>query len=188
MFVVVLSQSSSEVRAVDESVAQQKVDAMAENNAISNGECREKGSEAQVTILASIQFFNEQICMKVIEIVCYVQSSCSKPDMDTETETTGHIQDLLQPNWDKSPPRVDQASDEDPAHIKSCKQGIDLIGAFDDYLKCNDLNSSSNTSPNKVDSAPALDLSLTRSYPSSMLNLFADKHRLNHSDGSAFTP
>ncbi|XP_019179827.1 PREDICTED: two-component response regulator-like APRR5 [Ipomoea nil] len=134
--------------------------AMAENNDISNGECREKGSEDQ--------------------------SSCSKPDIDTEGEITEQIQDLLQPNWDRSLPIVDQASDED---IKSCEQGIDLIGAFDDYLNCNHINPSSNTSPNKVDSAaPELDLSLTRTHPSSMLNQFVDKHRLNHSDGSAFTP
>nr|GMC68318.1 two-component response regulator-like APRR5 [Ipomoea batatas] len=135
--------------------------AMVENNDISNGECREKGSEDQ--------------------------SCCSKPDIDSEREMTEHIQDLLQPNWDRSLPIVDQASDED---IESCKQGIDLIGAFDDYLNCNHINPSPNTSPNKqVDSAsPELDLSLTRTHPTSMLNQFVDNHRLNHSDGSAFTP
>ncbi|KAM7268309.1 hypothetical protein ACFE04_010475 [Oxalis oulophora] len=73
----------------DESVGQQKVEATAENNAASdhssgsmrcvlrNKDSFEKGSDAQ--------------------------SSCTKPDMETESETVEFMQDLSQAAWKKSP-------------------------------------------------------------------------------------
>ncbi|XP_022890419.1 two-component response regulator-like APRR5 isoform X2 [Olea europaea var. sylvestris] len=75
----------SGLRAPDESIAQQKVEATAENNAVSNyssgymaciqmnRECIEKGSDAQ--------------------------SSCTKPEVDIEGADTGHVQGLSQKKW-----------------------------------------------------------------------------------------
>ncbi|GMP70745.1 hypothetical protein CsSME_00029464 [Camellia sinensis var. sinensis] len=73
----------------DDSVAQEKVEATAENNATSNHssgymacvqrnrECIEKGSDAQ--------------------------SSCTKPDSEAERVYTQNVQDLSLPKWSKSP-------------------------------------------------------------------------------------
>lgn len=81
---------------------------------------------------------------------------------------------------------IGQTSDEHPG--PPTKQAIDLIGAFDNYLKCNFKSSGSDTRINKGDSCPLLDLSLTRSHPSGSVNQFTnEKRRLNHSDASAFT-
>lgn len=81
---------------------------------------------------------------------------------------------------------IDQTSDENPGPLT--KQAIDLIGAFDNYLKCNFKSSGSNVRTNKADSSTQLDLSLTRPHPSGSVNQFTnEKHRLNHSDASAFT-
>ncbi|OIT04716.1 PREDICTED: two-component response regulator-like APRR9 [Nicotiana attenuata] len=208
---------------LDESVAQQKVEATAENNASSNHssgykacvqrnrECIEKGSDAQ--------------------------SSCTKPELENERENTEDLQESIQPNRTASLPNgadlrkelfleannrlimsvndagapledantmtrgedtssddnwghvrtIDQTSDENPGPLT--KQAIDLIGAFDNYLKCNFKSSGSNVRTNKADSSsPQLDLSLTRPHQSGSVNQFTnEKQRLNHSDASAFT-
>ncbi|KAG5617368.1 hypothetical protein H5410_017192 [Solanum commersonii] len=214
--------SGSSQGPVAESVAQQKVEVTAENNACSNHssgykacvqrnrECIEKGSDAQ--------------------------SSCTKPELENEEENAENLPESVQPNRDASPPnaadlvkellheannrlrisendarapitdanamtrgedinsddnwghrhKIGQTSDE---HLgPRTKQAIDLIGAFDNYLKCNSKSSGSDTRINKGDSSPLLDLSLTRSYPSGSVNQFTnEKRRLNHSDASAFT-
>lgn len=207
---------------LEESVAQQKVEATAENNACSNHssgykacvqrnrECIEKGSDAQ--------------------------SSCTKPELENEEENAVDLPESLQPKKNSSLPNaadlekelfneannrlivsenearapitdanamtrgkdincddnwghgrtIGQTSDEHPG--PPTKQAIDLIGAFDNYLKCNLKSSGSDTRLNKGDSSPLLDLSLTRSHPSGSVNQFTnEKHRLNHSDASAFT-
>lgn len=214
--------SGSSQGPLDESVAQQKVEATAENNACSNHssgykacvqrnrECIEKGSDAQ--------------------------SSCTKPELENEEENAEDLPESIQPNRNASLPNaahlekelfyeankrlrmsendarapikdanamtrgedinsddnwghvrtIDQTSDENPG--PPTKQAIDLIGAFDNYLKCNSKSSVSNTRTNKGDSSPLLDLSLTRSHPSGSVNQFTnEKRRLNHSDASAFT-
>ena len=70
----------------------------------------------------------------------------------------------------------------------SAREAIDLIGAFDNYLKCTDGSIGSNAGTNKFDLLPQLDLSLRRSLPSVSVNQIADeRHRLNHSDASAFS-
>nr|GLL38849.1 two-component response regulator-like APRR5 [Ipomoea trifida] len=208
----------------DESMAQLKVEATAENNGFSNHssgykaciernrECIEKGSDAQ--------------------------SSCTKPEMETGEENTKHIQEFGQPDWNKPRPAdadtqkeeqhrdastkmrnpsdqvegtgynaatvasgedrssnencchlqvIGQASDEDPVIMNSCKRAIDLIGTFDNHGICTYVSGSNISANNKVDSPPPLELSLTR-YPSGSVNQFPDeKHKLNHSDASAFT-
>ncbi|XP_006347516.1 two-component response regulator-like APRR5 [Solanum tuberosum] len=214
--------SGSSQGPVAESVAQQKVEVTAENNACSNHssgykacvqrnrECIEKGSDAQ--------------------------SSCTKPELENEEENAENLPESVQPNRDASPPNaadlvkellheannrlrisendarapitdanamttgedinsddswghgrtIGQTSDEHPG--PPTKQAIDLIGAFDNYLKCNSKSSGSDTRINKGDSSPLLDLSLTRSHPSGSVNQFTnEKRRLNHSDASAFT-
>lgn len=210
----------------DESVAQQKVEATAENNAISNyssdymaciqknRECFEKGSDAQ--------------------------SSCTKPEQDTEGAEMECMQGLSHPQWSKpgnldiekregcdtaskivqaaddGAERSQDASGKDPGRMcrgedlnsgghkeryhltghsceinngkDSAREAIDLIGAFDNYLKCTDRSSGSNAGTNKVDLLPQLDLSLRRSLPSGSVNQIADeRQRLNHSDASAFS-
>lgn len=82
---------------------------------------------------------------------------------------------------------IGQASDEDPAFMKSSKHAIDLIGTFDNHGICTYIPGSNISANNKVDSPPPLELSLRR-YPSGSVNQFPDeKHKLNHSDASAFT-
>ncbi|XP_071929283.1 two-component response regulator-like APRR5 [Coffea arabica] len=208
----------------DESVAQQKVEATAENNAVSNyssdymaciqknRECFEKGSDAQ--------------------------SSCTKPEQDTEGAEMECMQGLSHPQWSKqSNLNIEQQEGCDNASKKvqvsdngtegsqeasgkdrgkmawgedlnsgvhweryhvtyhgrdnvkdSAREAIDLIGAFDNYLKCTDRSIGSNAGTNKFDLLPQLDLSLRRSLPSVSVNQIADeRHRLNHSDASAFS-
>ncbi|CAN4089459.1 unnamed protein product [Withania somnifera] len=216
------SASCSSQGPLDESVAQQKVEATAENNACSNHssgykacvqrnrECIEKGSDAQ--------------------------SSCRKPELENEEENAEDLPESIQLNRNASLPKaadlektqffeannrmrmsendarapikdakamtrgedinsddswghgrtIGQTSDENPGPPN--KQAIDLIGAFDNYLKCNFKSSGYDIRINKSDSSPLLDLSLTRSHPSGSVNRFTnEKHRLNHSDASAFT-
>ncbi|KAM3319689.1 two-component response regulator-like APRR5 [Capsicum chacoense] len=216
------SASGSSQGPLDESVAQPKVEATAENNACSNHssgykacvqrnrECIEKGSDAQ--------------------------SSCTKPELENEEENAEDFPESTQPNRNASLPNaaelekellykasnrlrmsendarapikdanamvrgedinsddnwghsrtIGQTSDENPG--PPTKQAIDLIGAFDNYLKCNFKSSGSDTRINKGDSSPLLDLSLTRSHPCGSVNQFTnEKRRLNHSDASAFT-
>ncbi|KAL3521715.1 hypothetical protein ACH5RR_019864 [Cinchona calisaya] len=72
--------------------------------------------------------------------------------------------------------------------MASAREAIDLIGAFDNYLKCSNRSRDSNAGTNKVDLLPQLDLSLRRSLPIGSVNQVTDeKHRLNHSDASAFS-
>ncbi|KAL3524472.1 hypothetical protein ACH5RR_017306 [Cinchona calisaya] len=72
--------------------------------------------------------------------------------------------------------------------IDSAREAIDLIGAFDNYLNCANRSGGPNTGTNKVDVLPQLDLSLRRSLPSVSVNQVTDKrHKLNHSDASAFS-
>lgn len=155
----------------EESVVQPKVEATAENDAFSNHssgfegciernrECIEKGSDAQ--------------------------SSCTKPEIQEPHPIDLDVQ-LRDPDN-----QVEVASGEDrssyEARMASSKQAMSLIGSFDNYTKCNYI-SGSTVGENKVaSSSPPLELSLKR-YPSGSVNQFPDeKHRLKHSDVSAFT-
>ncbi|CAI9774212.1 unnamed protein product [Fraxinus pennsylvanica] len=214
----------------DESIAQQKVEATAENNAVSNyssgymaciqmnRECIEKGSDAQ--------------------------SSCTKPEADIEGADTGHIQGFSQNKWKTSRSNdinisiqernqvgnrfvlpdhdgqgtqaaasigndtihkedktsgdcwgrlnvIGQTPESDHVLLNSSRDAIDLIGAFDNYLKgtCKSFNFS--TGGNKNDLlplSPLLDLSLRRSDPSCSVNQVTDERpKLIHSDASAFS-
>lgn len=68
------------------------------------------------------------------------------------------------------------------------REAIDLIGALSNYCKGNLDSPASNTSTNKFDIFPMLDLSLRRSHPSGSVNQVNDEtRRLNHSDASAFS-
>ncbi|KAK4480540.1 hypothetical protein RD792_013617 [Penstemon davidsonii] len=141
-----------------ESIAQQKVEATAENNALSNHssgymaciqrnrECIEKGSDAQ--------------------------SSCTKPELEIEgakcltndTNTEAHDNRVLE---------------------SSSREAIDLIGSFDKNLKSS-FGSFANVSTNRFDILPVLDLSLRgSSYPTSSVN--DERDMLNLSNASAFS-
>nr|GMC98637.1 two-component response regulator-like APRR5 [Ipomoea batatas] len=128
------------------------------------------------------------------------ENSCVKLEMEIGGENTEHLEESEQRFQGSSLPihpqkqeqedhnqigdgdvNVNDDEDEDDlAYLKSSKQAIDLIGAFDNSPKCDYRSSCSKDSADKVESLPPLDLSLTR-YPSGSLN------RLNHSDASAFT-
>ncbi|KAG8390458.1 hypothetical protein BUALT_Bualt01G0085400 [Buddleja alternifolia] len=71
----------------------------------------------------------------------------------------------------------------------SSREAIDLIGAFDNYLKGNFGSSASNACTNRFDILPQLDLSLRRSHHlSGSVNQVNDEtRRLKHSDASAFS-
>ncbi|KAL8234197.1 hypothetical protein R6Q59_020297 [Mikania micrantha] len=174
----------------EESDAQQKVEATAENNATSNRssgymacikrnrECIEKGSDAQ--------------------------SSCTKPDMEPDEPPMDHT-DSEQANQLGSEPnepegnttKADTSGQEknmaidvrwEHVNVVTGREAIDLIGSFDSYPKTS-YKSSFNCGENKVDHpSPLLDLSLRRSHPCSSVNQFSDdRHRLKQSDVSAFS-
>ena len=68
------------------------------------------------------------------------------------------------------------------------REAIDLIGAFSNCCKGTLASPASNTSTNKFDILPLLDLSLRRSHPSGSVNQVNDEtRRINHSDASAFS-
>ncbi|XP_009605296.1 two-component response regulator-like APRR5 [Nicotiana tomentosiformis] len=207
---------------LDESVAQQKIEATAENNACSshssgynacvqiNRECIEKGSDAQSSctkpelenegentedLLESTQpnrnvslpngaDLGKELCLESSNRLRMSENDAGAPLKDANTMTRG--EDInCDDNWGHVR-TIDQTSDENPVPLT--KQAIDLIGAFDNYLKCNFKSSCSNVRTNKADSSTQLDLSLTRPHPSGSVNQFTnEKHRLNHSDASAFT-
>ncbi|XP_073297702.1 two-component response regulator-like APRR5 [Primulina huaijiensis] len=201
-----LSSAANEVP--DESVAQQKVEATAENKANSNHssdfvvciqrnrECIDKGSDAQ--------------------------SSCTKPESDAEKTDIEHghcpprtinlqlsndlntskheechrqslkTQRLNNESGGNELTRTEQANVnvQNPKNNlvleNFSREAIDLIGAFDDYGKGNFGSSGSNVSGNKYDSLSLLDLSLKSVNPSGPVNQINEEHRLNHSDASAF--
>ncbi|XP_073035608.1 LOW QUALITY PROTEIN: two-component response regulator-like APRR5 [Primulina eburnea] len=196
--------SSAGNEAPDDSVAQQKVEATAENKANSNHssgfiacvqrnrECIDKGSDAQ--------------------------SSCTKPEVDAEKTDIEHghyhpqminlqfSDDLNTPKHEechgqslKTQRHNNEGGDKvitgmEQANVNVQKfennnfsrEAIDLIGAFDNYGKGIFGSSASNVTANKYDSLSHLDLSLRRVNPSGPVNQVNEEHRLNHSDASAF--
>ncbi|PWA97128.1 CCT domain, CheY-like superfamily [Artemisia annua] len=179
----------------EENDLQQKVEATAENNATSNRssgymdcikrnrECIEKGSDAQ--------------------------SSCTKPDMEPEGPPMEQLKDTMDYQLTTQPIeaednviKVDTIGQEKNAGIdfrwenvnvivdadNTSREAIDLIGSFDSYPKAS-YKSSLNYGTTKVDHpSPMLDLSLRRCHPSSSVNQFSDdRHRVKHSDVSAFS-
>ncbi|GAA0164390.1 winged helix/forkhead transcription factor [Lithospermum erythrorhizon] len=208
----------------DESVAQPKVEATAENNATSNHSSGYK---------VCLQSTDERIDKR-----SDAQSSCTKPEMDAEeAECT---QELPQPkgikcvSGDKNVKRhevtcvsknlqtqeghligpqvatrydceTSKTEDENvndqwkqrnfvsqPPDSHACaspsREAIDLIGAFNNYLKCSYGSPTPNIGTTNIDSSPLLDLSLRRSNPSGSVNQGLDERpRLNHSDASAFS-
>ncbi|XAR71576.1 hypothetical protein NMG60_11017916 [Bertholletia excelsa] len=196
----------------NESVAQQNVEATAENNTTSNHssgymssiernkECIEKGSDEQ--------------------------SSCTMPGVEVKKVSTEHMQDLLQQNWSRSRSSdmkmnrneeclishgnllmherglvvdsckddnamtrgekvniISEACDNNQTFVNSSIEAIDFIGTFGNSPKCDD-----NHNTNQVDSSPLLDLSLRGSHPSDSVNQVGERRTtLNHSDASAFS-
>ncbi|XP_022844535.1 two-component response regulator-like APRR5 isoform X2 [Olea europaea var. sylvestris] len=82
---------------------------------------------------------------------------------------------------------INEASENNRVPVNSCST-IDLIGAFDNYLKGTFRGSASNGSTSKIDLLPLLDLSLRRYHPNGSVNhANDDRPILNHSDASAFS-
>ncbi|XP_055827247.1 two-component response regulator-like APRR5 [Solanum dulcamara] len=210
--------SGSSQGPLDENVAQQKVEATAENNACSNHssgykacvqrnrECIEKGSDAQSSCtkpelenakdlpesiqpnrnasLPNAAELENQLFYEANYRLRMSENDARAPIIDANAMTGGKDTNS-DDNWGHGR-TIGLTSDEHPG--PPTKQAIDLIGAFDNYLKCNFKSSGSDTRINKGDSCPLLDLSLTRSHPSGSVNQFTnEKRRLNHSDASAFT-
>ncbi|KAL3630751.1 hypothetical protein CASFOL_023735 [Castilleja foliolosa] len=174
----------------DESV-QEKDETTAENNDISNHssdflsfiqknkECAEKRSSAQ--------------------------SSCTKPESESEGEnaendnclsqpksTTCVSDDVYIPTQEEYHQEMHAVVDIDAENTRvlesSSREAIDLIGNFDNF-KGTFGSSDSNVSANKFDALPFLDLSLRRPHMSGLVNQVNDDEqpRLNHSDASAFS-
>ncbi|CAI9762525.1 unnamed protein product [Fraxinus pennsylvanica] len=222
--------SSGDIGLPDDSIEQRKTEATAENNAVSNNsggstahiqrnrECIEKGSDSQ--------------------------SSCTKPELETEGADVEHLQGLTQPKRiknlsnDKNVPTegeyhqenknllmadadtgemgsqavacvdanavtrgedrdyedhldhvnvISEASENNHVPVNSCST-IDLMGAFDSYLKGTFRSLASNASTSKIDFLPLLDLSLRIYHPNGFVNQANDDRPiLNHSDASAFS-
>ncbi|KZV43114.1 hypothetical protein F511_04506 [Dorcoceras hygrometricum] len=201
----------------DESVAQQKVEATAENNATSN--------DHSSGYMDHIQRNRDSIQKE-----SDAQSSCTKPELEDEgapdieharfpsQQTNGKClpEDInihLGPNDDRTggilniqlEAETNIASDHDVTSGQdrmsedhnsennrirgnSSTEAIDLIGAFGNYLKGEFGCYASHSSANKFDISPVLDLSLRRTNHSGSVNQVSDeKQRLNHSDASAFS-
>ena len=87
---------------------------------------------------------------------------------------------------DRTVTREDKSCDHNQEQTEIfLREAIDLIGTFDNHLKGTLATAASVSSANKLDILPMLDLSLRRSHPVSQVN--DDRHRLNHSDASAFS-
>ncbi|EYU19697.1 hypothetical protein MIMGU_mgv1a003461mg [Erythranthe guttata] len=170
----------------EETGAQQKLEATAENNDISNNsshymtcikknkECIEKGSDTQ--------------------------SSCTRPELDNKGADTEKAVANVDANCgttqgqDKNSDDVIGRDSEKnnsrdvPESSSRGGEAIDLLGAFDNYLKGNFGNTASIDGTNKFDNTPVLDLSLRRSHPSGSVNQVNDEtRRLKQSDASAFS-
>lgn len=97
-------------------------------------------------------------------------------------------EDLTSNNHFKQFLSIGQACESNGVLVNASKEAIDLIGAFDNYLKCSKENAGSNTGVDKVESLPLLDLSLKRSHHSGSVNQVTDdRPALIHSDASAFS-
>ncbi|XP_057786195.1 two-component response regulator-like APRR5 [Salvia miltiorrhiza] len=197
----------------DESVAQEKDEATAENNATSNH------SSGYMSCIQR----NKEGIEKGID----AQSSCTKPGSEIEEEDIEHVHDPSKPESVKclsdgvSTPGQEEChqqnskkrardsetqglqevakSDADYAATqedKGCdhneeqteyflREAIDLIGNFDNHLKGSLGTSALITSASKFDISPMLDLSLRRTHHVSQVN--DERPRLNHSDASAFS-
>ncbi|CAA0824719.1 pseudo-response regulator 5 [Striga hermonthica] len=189
------SSTSAGLGLPDESV-QQKDETTAENTAISNHssgcisciernkQCTEEGTDDQ--------------------------SSCTKPESETEGEDVenGHCSSKKQKDKCVSEKNSLSCGEEEQFHQvnsekrshenesremhavldKPCSEAIDLIGAFDNHLKGNFGSLNPNVSANKFDILPLLDLSLRRPLHNGSANRANnDLSKLNHSDASAFS-
>ncbi|XP_057507156.1 two-component response regulator-like APRR5 [Actinidia eriantha] len=204
----------------DESVAQQKAEATAENNATSNHssgfmacvernrECIEKGSDAQSSCtkpdLESERAYTENVPdssqhVKVQKHEECVKSSRKSPMNDCadrglvvaaceEANAMTQGEDMETESKKGQANISSEACCDNHVLVNSSREAIDLIGAFDNYSKCDFRSSFSSSSMHKFDSSPPLDLSLRRSHLSGSVNQVSDgRHTLNHSDASAFS-
>ncbi|KAI3471267.1 hypothetical protein Pfo_027930 [Paulownia fortunei] len=214
----------------DECVAQQKIEATAENNAISNHssgymaciqrnrECIEKGSDAQSSCtkpelesegadIEHVHCLSQPKVAKCLsnDINTYTQEECHQESRKTQAHdnearesqavaskdakygTTRGQDKNYDDGWEQVNV-VGQNSENNHVPDNASREAIDLIGAFDNYLKGTFGSPASNASTNKFDILPLLDLSLKRSHPSGSVNqVNDDARRLNHSDASAFS-
>ncbi|KAL0452367.1 UNVERIFIED_CONTAM: Two-component response regulator-like APRR5 [Sesamum latifolium] len=212
----------------EESEAQQKVEATAENNDVSNHssgymaciqrnrECIEKGSDAQSSCtkpeletegadVEHVHTLSQPKAAKCLsnEMNIYTQEECHQESRKTQAHDikAGESEAMASRDANIATTRPGQGKNSDAGwekvdvigqnsennHVPS-REAIDLIGAFDNYLKGTFGSPASNASTNKFDILPLLDLSLRRSHPSGSVNQVNDEtRRLNHSDASAFS-
>ncbi|XP_047963515.1 two-component response regulator-like APRR5 isoform X2 [Salvia hispanica] len=225
----------------DESVAQQKIEATAENNGTSNQSSQQKIEATAENNATSNHSSGYMACVQrnreCIEKGTDAQSSCTKPELETEGPDVEHVHSLLQPKTNKclsdnvntyvlkerqEESRRTRAHDNEAGGLQivasmdvnygntqgqdknpsleqvnvtgqgsennHVREAIDLIGAFSNCCKGTLASPASNTSTNKFDILPLLDLSLRRSHPSGSVNQVNDEtRRINHSDASAFS-
>ncbi|XP_047324998.1 two-component response regulator-like APRR9 [Impatiens glandulifera] len=186
---------------IDESVAQQKVEATADNNDASN---HSSG------YIASIQRNRERI-----EKGSDAQSSCTKPDMEADVLCLENLHEPLKsrlPETNVMNPGESSMTknksmevaankdaklvggEKDEVHESQIgdpnitKEAIDLIGAFDHCSNISYRNFISNNYTDKVEDSSMLDLSLRRSDAGSPVNqATGENNRLKQSDVSAFS-
>ncbi|KAL1550644.1 two-component response regulator-like APRR5 isoform X1 [Salvia divinorum] len=225
----------------DESVVQQKIEATAENNGTSNHSSQQKIEATAENNATSHHSSGYMACVQrnreCIEKGTDAQSSCTKPELETDGPDVEHVHSLLQPKTNKclsdnvntytlkerqEESRRTRAHDNEAGGLQTAasidfnygntrgqeknpsleqvnvtgqssennhvREAIDLIGAFRNCCKGTLATPASNTSTNKFDILPMLDLSLRRSHPSGSVNQVNDEtHRINHSDASAFS-
>ncbi|KVI04576.1 CCT domain-containing protein [Cynara cardunculus var. scolymus] len=169
----------------EESDAQQKVEATAENNATSNrssGSCTKPDMEAdgppveQLKELTDLKWANQSGTQN------NEAEGSAKDDTQKMVNTCSQEKNMaIDVRWEN-------VVDANVAIGNTSREAIDLIGSFDSYPKPS-YKSSLNCGANKIDHpSPILDLSLRRSHPSSSVNQFSDdRHRLKQSDVSAFS-
>ncbi|GMH08825.1 hypothetical protein Nepgr_010665 [Nepenthes gracilis] len=210
-----LSSTAGALGLQDESVAEQKVEATAENNAASNHSIGSKAGE-----------HGREECVKKGSDA---QSSCTKPGLEAESANMEKANDLRQPKQSKtlvcsmkildqdnyvnsgrksthetfiadSHPRegaverhshgevancCTEACDITDVIVDSSREAINLIGTFDNNSRYGFGTSVFDNEPRKFES-PQLDLSLRRFQLSGPENN-SNKRILNHSNASAFS-
>ncbi|XP_074319937.1 two-component response regulator-like APRR9 [Silene latifolia] len=186
------------------SIAQENLEATAENNATSDHlsgdskacpqdqeDCLKKGSDAQSSC-GKLELEGESAYTTEVE-------SSSQPKQELSPVTELRIQDHRNGGSDTATYKGNRALDRDQRleqerltdklvmrlMSKPPKQAIDLIGSFDIHSKP---NSRSIDRTNLHDSSPHLDLCLTRCSPVVPENKsITENQMLNHSNASAFT-
>ncbi|KAJ7959435.1 Two-component response regulator-like [Quillaja saponaria] len=200
----------------DESDAQQKIEATAENNAPNthssgdmesiqrNKELIEKGSDAQSSSTKPELEVESAPVENLQDFSNFKRGKSNMSDTEVKADKThvhlsqtlifdeshagdeAHVKNFDAGHHKRGANTTSEACGNDDVLLSSSKEAIDLGGEFHMYPNFSH-RSPSNNGTGKFDTSPQLDLSLRGSYPSSFENeVTEDRPTLTHSNASAF--